>query len=100
MSAPHDFFAAPELARPQVTVEQARAVVLQEYGLAADVLELGSQQERTFDIRADSGRYVLKVAHPAFSDDEVAAQDAAIAHVAERASDVDVPRTVPRLTAA
>jgi len=98
VSAPHDFFAAPELARPQVTVEQARAVVLQEYGLAADVLELGSQQERTFDIRADSGRYVLKVAHPAFSDDEVAAQDAAIAHVAERASDVDVPRTVPRLT--
>ena len=98
MSAPHDFFAAPDLVRPDVTVQQARAVVLEEYGLTADVVELGSQQERTFDVRTAQGRYVLKVAHPAFSDDEVGAQDAAMAHVAARARDLQLPRTVPRLS--
>ena len=97
MTATHDFFAAPDLVRPDVTVEQAQAVVLQEYGLTADVVELGSQQERTFDVRTAQGRYVLKVANPAFSDDEVAAQDAAMAHVTERAPDLQLPRTVPRL---
>ena len=98
MTATHDFFADPELARPEVSVEQAQALVLAEYGVAADIVELGSQQERTFDVRSADARYVLKVAHPGFSDDEVTAQDAAMAHVAKRASGVAVPRTVPRLT--
>lgn len=79
-------------------MEQARALVLEEYGVAADVIALGSQQERTFDVRSAKDRYVLKVAHPAFSDDEVAAQDMSMAHVARRAPDLVVPRTVPRLS--
>jgi 4-aminobutyrate aminotransferase-like enzyme/Ser/Thr protein kinase RdoA (MazF antagonist) len=93
----HDFFAAPELPRPDVSLELARLVARQEYGVEGRVHELGSQQERTFAVHTASGRYVLKVANSAFSDDEVSAQDAALAHVAARADHVAVPRSVPTL---
>ncbi|MDT7546719.1 MAG: hypothetical protein QOE99_2829 [Actinomycetota bacterium] len=97
MTGRHDFFAAPNLFRPDVSVELARRVALQQYGVDGRVRELGSQQERTFDVQASSGRYVLKVANPAFSDDEVAAQDAALAHLATHAPAVVTPRSVPAL---
>ena len=97
MTGRHDFFAAPNLVRPDVSVELARSVALQQYGVDGRVRELGSQQERTFDVQASSGRYVLKVANPAFSDDEVAAQDAALAHLAAHAPAVVTPRSVTAL---
>ena len=91
----HDFLLAPELARPQVTAELARAVAVEHFGVAGSVRELGSQQDRNFEVRGPRGRFVLKVANPAFSELELTAQDAALAHLAARAPDLVVPRSAP-----
>ncbi len=92
---PHDFLLAPQLARPQVTAELAAAVAAEHFGVDGSVRELGSQQDRNFEVRSPRGRFVLKVANPAFSDLELTAQDAALAHLAARAPDLVVPRSAP-----
>ena len=91
----HDFLLAPDLARPELSPELAQAVAARHFGVVGEVRELGSQQDRNFEIRGPRGRFVLKVANPAFADAELAAQDAALAHLGVRAPDLLVPRSVP-----
>lgn len=93
----HHFLTSPELIRPDVSPELARAVAAEHFGMDGPVRELGSQQDRNFVVDAPSGRFVLKIANPAFSDEELDAQDAAMAHLERGGHDFVVPRLQPAL---
>jgi 4-aminobutyrate aminotransferase-like enzyme/Ser/Thr protein kinase RdoA (MazF antagonist)/biotin carboxyl carrier protein len=86
----HDFLAEPLLARPELSVDAARQVVREQFGIDGEVSELDSNQERNFLVVADADRYVLKIANPAFSDLEVDVQDAALRHLADLADADDL----------
>ncbi|GAA4200020.1 aminotransferase [Streptosporangium oxazolinicum] len=93
--AGHDFFTEPDLPRPDVSPETARAVAAEHFGVEGTVEEVGSHQERNFVVDAPSGRFLLKVANPAFSDEELDAQVRGMLHLSTTAPEVSVPR--PRL---
>ncbi|MGN8553159.1 UNVERIFIED_CONTAM: aminotransferase [Microbacterium sp. SLM126] len=87
-----DFFEAGELAVPTLDTAEVRGHLAGEFGLTAHVEPLGSQQDQNFIVR-DSGRTpiaILKIAHPAFSREEIDAQDAAADVIAARAAGVRV----------
>lgn len=80
-----NFFEALELPAPQVSETEAQALVTAHYGRTATATSLGSQQDKNFLITAagdDAPLGVLKIANPAFTDVEVAAQDTAAEVVA------------------
>ena len=79
-----DFFHNGELPVPAVTVEQARAIAREHFGLEVRASELGSNQDANFLLRDDNGEPVgvLKIANPAFTRIELEAQDAAAAFIA------------------
>ncbi|WP_170322469.1 aminotransferase family protein [Acrocarpospora macrocephala] len=77
-------------------VDQARAVAAQYFGVEGVVEELGSNQDRNFRIDSPRGRFLLKIANPAFSDLELDAQDQALVRLAEAVPDMRVPR--PKLS--
>ncbi len=75
-----NFLAEPELPAPQVTEAQAERLLATHYGLTARAKSLGSNQDKNFlvfDGEADHPIGVLKIANPAFTATELAAQDAA-----------------------
>ena len=69
---------AQGLVRPDVSAGRAREVAREQFGVDGEAVELGSQQDRNYRV----GDFVLKVAHPSFSDAELDAQDAALLHLA------------------
>ncbi|WP_431277792.1 aminotransferase [Leifsonia poae] len=77
-----DFLAQPSLPRPDVTVPDAQQIAAEHFGLSGRITELGSQQDRNFRIDTGDGRFVLKLANPVFSMDELDAQNAALATLA------------------
>ena len=81
-----DFFRHGALPVPVISTELAERVA-SELGLVAHADPLGSQQDANFLlIRPDATVLgVLKIANPAFSPAEIAAQDAAAAHLAAAA---------------
>jgi 4-aminobutyrate aminotransferase-like enzyme/Ser/Thr protein kinase RdoA (MazF antagonist) len=85
-----DFFAHGGLPVPQVTILEAERVAAL-LGLTVRAQPLGSQQDSNF-LLADgySVLGVLKIANPAFSAAEIAAQDAAAAHIAAARPDLRV----------
>lgn len=78
-TAGFNFLEQRELPAPQVTEAQAQDILSTYYGLTARVTSLGSQQDRNFTVHDADGTVlgVLKVANPAFTATELAAQDAA-----------------------
>ena len=86
-TAGFNFLEQQELPAPQVTEAQAEDLVATHYGLSARVTSLGSQQDRNFVVGADGGgdgvAGVLKIANPAFTEQEIAAQDAAAQLIAD-----------------
>lgn len=94
-TAGFNFLEQPELPAPQVSEAQAQHILRVHYGLTANATSLGSQQDKNFTVADSEGTVigVLKVANPAFTAVELAAQDAAaqvIAH-AEPTLRVAVP---------
>lgn len=87
-----DFLAQPSLPRPAVTPGDAVAIAAEHYGLTGEVTELGSQQDRNFLIDTGARRYVLKLANPVFSADELHAQNAGMRTLAD--AGVRVPEVV------
>lgn len=84
-TAGFNFFESLELPAPEVSEADAQAIVAERYGLPNVAESLGSQQDKNFLITAEgSGETlgVLKVANPAFTGVEVAAQDTAAELVA------------------
>lgn len=92
-----NFFEQPELPAPQVSDAAAQQLLADHYGVAARVTSLGSQQDQNFLVSADDGDVlgVLKVANPAFTADELHAQDAAAALIADAEPDVRVAVPLP-----
>ncbi|KMO84293.1 4-aminobutyrate aminotransferase [Mycolicibacterium chubuense] len=97
-TAGFNFLQQQELPAPQVTEAQAEELVATHYGLVARATSLGSQQDKNFVISTGSDddhavAGVLKIANPAFTATELAAQDAATAHIvdAEPTLRVSVP---------
>jgi 4-aminobutyrate aminotransferase-like enzyme/Ser/Thr protein kinase RdoA (MazF antagonist) len=87
-----DFLTQPALPRPDVTVEDAAAIAAARFGLEGDIVELGSNQDRNFRIDTGAERFVLKLANPVFSADELLAQNAALAALA--GSGIRIPEVV------
>ncbi|PTM93485.1 aminotransferase [Mycoplana dimorpha] len=83
-----------ELPRPNVSVADAQAIFRDHYGLVGDIVELGSQQDRNFRIRAGGKRHVLKICHAEYRRIELEAQNAAMKHLAGLASMPLVPRAI------
>jgi 4-aminobutyrate aminotransferase-like enzyme/Ser/Thr protein kinase RdoA (MazF antagonist) len=90
-----DFLARSELPRPAVTVDDAVRVAAEVFGLAGEVTELGSNQDRNFLIAGGGERSVLKFSNPAFDVAELEAQDAAAAAV--RGAGLAAPSARPSL---
>ncbi|HEY8305632.1 MAG TPA: phosphotransferase, partial [Lapillicoccus sp.] len=90
-----DFLTQPALPRPEVTAEDAAAIAAARFGLEGRILELGSNQDRNFRIDTGAGRYVLKLANPVFSRDELRAQNAALAALAD--SGIRIPEAIVSL---
>ena len=78
-----------DLPRPDVSVVDAGAILVQHYGLTGRIVELGSQQDRNYRIDSDEGRFVLKINRAAYGAVELDAQNQAMKHL--RARGVRVP---------
>lgn len=84
-----------DLPRPDVSIDQAAAILRSEYGLEGRIVELGSQQDRNFRIRTDAGdAFVLKISRAEYSLDELEAQNAAMRAIAARAIGFEAPKPV------
>jgi 4-aminobutyrate aminotransferase-like enzyme/Ser/Thr protein kinase RdoA (MazF antagonist) len=101
-----DFFSYGALPVPQVSQEEAERIAAAHFGLTARAVPLGSQQDSNFllvdaDGAGGAALGVLKIANPAFTAAEIAAQDAAADHIAAAVSWLRVgsvvhgPVTVP-----
>ena len=69
-------------ARPRVSLERARAIARDVFGLDGSVSELGSNQDRNFRVDSPEGQFVLKIANESWHRDALAAQTAALERVA------------------
>jgi 4-aminobutyrate aminotransferase-like enzyme/Ser/Thr protein kinase RdoA (MazF antagonist) len=78
-----------DLPRPDISAVDAGTILVEKYGLAGRLTELGSQQDRNFLIAVDDGAYVLKINRAAYGAVELDAQNAAMKHL--RAKGVRVP---------
>lgn len=79
-----DFFAQPELPAPTLSADEILELCAREFSLTGTVTELGSQQDQNFLLTPSEGEpVVIKVVNPAFTEAEVAAQDAATELLAE-----------------
>ncbi|MDT5075187.1 MAG: hypothetical protein QOH82_4507 [Mycobacterium sp.] len=104
MSNPHrtvgfNFLEEPELPAPQVSAAQAEQLLSTHYGLTARAESLGSNQDKNFLVfdAADQVLGVLKIANPAFTATELAAQDAAAETIAKAEPTLRVSVPLPNL---
>ncbi|MGH1549141.1 aminotransferase [Leifsonia poae] len=74
-----DFLTQPALPRPDATIDDAARIAAEHFRLEGRIVELGSNQDRNFRIDTGAERFVLKLANPVFSADELRAQNAALA---------------------
>ncbi len=88
------FLQRTDLPRPDVTVEDAAAILRDHYGLLGPIVELGSQQDRNYRISASEGRFVLKICRADYAAVELEAQNLALAHLAGKSEAPAVPRVV------
>ncbi len=77
-------FERSDLPCPDISEAEALKILSRHYGIAGTVRELGSQQDRNFLIEAADARYVLKICHADYAEAELAAQNAAMAHLRAR----------------
>ncbi len=85
-----------QLPRPDVTAEEAAAILDTFYGLKGAITELGSQQDRNYRLDTGERRYVLKICRIDYATVELEAQNAALRHLGEKP---DAPR-LPELVKA
>ena len=99
MSAGFNFLEQPELPAPRVTRAEAEHLLATHYGIDARVKSLGSNQDKNFLVfdAADDLLGVLKIANPAFTAVELAAQDAAAEAIAVAEPGLRVAVPLPNL---
>lgn len=82
-----DFFAQSELPAPALSVDEVAELCASAFSLSGTLSELGSQQDQNFLLTPESGPpVVIKIVNPAFSEVEIAAQDAVTTLLAERST--------------
>lgn len=86
-----------ELPRPDVSAEEARALLAEHYGLSGTISELGSQQDRNYRIDTGERRYVLKICRAEYGPLELEAQNAALQHLSDRLTSARVAEVVSSL---
>ncbi|MGO4654686.1 aminotransferase [Ensifer sp. 2YAB10] len=86
-----------ELPRPDVSAEEARALLAEHYGLSGTISELGSQQDRNYRIDTGEQRYVLKICRAEYGPLELEAQNAALQHLSDRLTSARVAEVVSSL---
>lgn len=80
------------LERPHFDLQDAAGLLADGYGIAgAELIELGSQQDRNFRVTHQARRYVLKVANSAWPRDGLAAQDDALVRLAGHLGHLEAP---------
>jgi Ser/Thr protein kinase RdoA (MazF antagonist) len=89
-------FAGHELHSPRFTLDDARELGRERFGVDGAVAELGSHQDQNVLIDCGSERFVLKIANAAFGEAELDLQNRAMLHLAERLP-LEVPRPCPAL---
>lgn len=94
-----NFLEQPELPAPQVSDARAEELLSTHYGLTATAKSLGSNQDKNFLVLDDDQRVlgVLKIANPAFTATELAAQDAATEAIAAAEPTLRVAVPLPNL---
>jgi 4-aminobutyrate aminotransferase-like enzyme/Ser/Thr protein kinase RdoA (MazF antagonist) len=99
VTAGFNFLEQPELPAPQVTDAQAEHLLLKYYGINARAESLGSQQDKNFLVLDSDDRpfAVLKIANPAFTAAELAAQDTAAELIAGEEPTLRVAVPLPNL---
>ncbi|WP_426231634.1 aminotransferase [Pararhizobium sp. DWP3-4] len=90
----HAFLRRAALSRPDVTAEDAARLFSDHYGLAGQIAELGSQQDRNYRIDTAKGRFVLKICRADYATVELEAQNAALRHIAGKANSPRVPKVI------
>ncbi len=83
-----------QLPRPDVTAEEAAAILDTFYGLKGTITELGSQQDRNYRLDTGESRYVLKICRMEYATVELEAQNAAMHHLATKPDSPRVPTPV------
>ncbi|WP_137156805.1 aminotransferase [Rhizobium sp. FKL33] len=84
-----------DLPRPDVSIDQAAAILRDAYGLEGQIAELGSQQDRNFRIRTATGEaFVLKISRAEYSLAELESQNAAMRALASNQIGFEAPRPV------
>lgn len=91
-------FQRTELPRPQITAEDAAAILKDHYGLQGRLKELGSQQDRNFRLDSETGRFVLKISRAEYDVQELEAQNAALRHLAKSGQSWLTPQPVAALS--
>lgn len=77
---------------PDVSQAQAAQLLQAHYGLQGPLLALGSQQDLNFRVDSAQGRFVLKVCHGDYAEQELQAQHAALAHLQQQGVPVPAVR--------
>ncbi|KAK7179708.1 hypothetical protein DPSP01_001338 [Paraphaeosphaeria sporulosa] len=83
------------LPRPDITQEDAKAILLKHYDLSGDVEELFSQQDRNYLIVHGAESYVLKICLAEYALTELEAQISAFQHLRTKAGVPRVPSILP-----
>lgn len=97
-TAGFNFLEQPALPAPHVSEQQAVELLASRYGSHGEVKSLGSQQDCNFLVFEDGAPVaVLKIANPAFTETELAAQDAAAELIARADPDLRVAVPLPSI---
>lgn len=93
-TAGFDFFGAGELPAPNLPAAEVAEIVREHWGLDVELEPLGSQQDQNF-LASDGGSTigVVKIANPAFTATELAAQEQAADRIAASAPDLRIATT-------
>lgn len=92
-----DFFEQVDLPTPTLADDEVQRLFSETFGVDIDVKSLGSQQDQNFRVFASGSTQplgVLKLSNPVFSETEIDMQDRAAELVADRQSDLRIPRIV------
>ncbi|KAF5675963.1 plp-dependent transferase [Fusarium circinatum] len=92
-----DYFSHVELPTPMLPLEEACALLHQEFGITANLRPLGSQQDQNFLVLTAAHTEplgVLKISNPVFSGLEIEMQDAAAIAVARAEPSLRIPHVI------
>jgi Ser/Thr protein kinase RdoA (MazF antagonist) len=92
----NDPFTALQTPAPDFSMQQASALLRENYGIDASLEPLGSERDQNFLAAAtDGSKYVLKIANASESVAVTDFQNQALLHIARVAPEIPVPRVIP-----